>query len=1183
MPFNSVKKIFFPSVGALARLKNNNVGLFIGSRVIETRKDLKKACISYNMNFPQMARTVTILGENKIIKNANLANGFLNLKYVNKMLAGVGSSHQMIENKDLINNLSKIGLDPLNAKRKQRLSEVLEILKNDIVDQDFIYNRIEPVLQEMPLYYFITNSSRSIADQMIALKLNTFNEYIQTNDHQWAKVKDRIIYLSDSKEPNDLLNVLDGLKNVPLKSIEIHQTCKQNLTFYVFDLLEMPADMNDPIVKKNFDELSRLADERSIKIAGRTITPENIKEFFRVISHSLAQSPAPRLLRYIEMYFKAKGKEAILFAPDNDAYPECTRFTMASSQIPYTGYFLRIAKIMALHGIEVHRSYMENMENDRTRKAIKDLNIKDLDPMKALVEKLWQGAPEEQEMSAQAIREWGDPALVEPLVNNLRKGLLGPDEREAMAASLAQLGRQVENAVGIITLYVTKDGKKITNPELLQKIKSDLKTIKWAPETRMDELITKWSISLNEANFLKSAAEFIHDILSKKDPELYSEDFIADTFMGNEETGKSLINYFEFKFDPKNPLLGKPKYKDIEAMIRSGIEEKIMKIEDDPLREVFRQALGFIDYMTRTNCFKEEKSSLAYGLDGSILKEIGNYSVVPHEVFFTQTKFGRGIHTGFWPIARGGVRISHPTPENYLAESDRHLDEAYFLAGGPNSGQHLKNKGRGGSKDRILLQPGADPFQAFMGHINGLLDLILTKENITDPSLLGSEIIVHGMKDKEPTTLLFLGPDEGTAPYMDLLALRARDRGYKYWPTISTGKSEKYGGISHDEIGATSEGVITFMEESLRSINMDPQKNKFTIVQTGDTEGDLGRNNIRILFRKYKDNAIYKAIVGGKGCIIDPKGLDIEELNRLAEGKLPITKFDPEKLSEEGSIVDVGTGSLCRKVGGKIKIENIGEEKARQIWSGLVATEKADVLLPCGGRQNTITGKGDKSYPYSIPVEKILGHYNVISEGANVFFGENARLGLDKNGTVFIKDITANQNGVNFSFTEVAALLTLSVEEFLTIRDKYIVQANDVNVNNNRLEFRMINEIKAKEGTPRPTVSADINREINRIADIIRSADWINEGYSLEFLFNSLPPILIDNYKDRILKQWPASYRRAMTAAAIAQRLVFDKGINFVGKAAEENNKTEFEVIKAYAISWAETQKHIYNLSNLLE
>jgi glutamate dehydrogenase len=482
----------------------------------------------------------------------------------------------------------------------------------------------------------------------------------------------------------------------------------------------------------------------------------------------------------------------------------------------------------------------------------------------------------------------------------------------------------------------------------------------------------------------------------------------------------------------------------------------------------------------------------------------------------------------------------------------------------------LKNKGRGGCKDRLLLQPGADPFQAFMGHVNGILDLILTKETVTDPESIGREMIVHG--SKEPTTLLFLGPDEGTASYMDLLALRAKERGYKYWPTISTGKSKEYGGISHDEIGATSEGVITFMEEALKSIKIDPGKDKFTIVQTGDTEGDLGRNNIRILYRKYRDNAVYKAVVGGKGCIADTKGLDIEELNRLAEEKLPIIKYNPDKLSDEGSIVDSGAGFLWRKVGGKIEMENIGVEKARQIWSGLVATEKADVLLPCGGRQNTITGKGDKSYPYSITVDSIIGHFKVISEGANVFFGENARIALDEKGTLFIKDITANQNGVNFSFTEVAALLTLSVEEFLSIRDKYIKQGNDVNLLNNRLEFRMINEIKEKEGTPRPAISADINREINRIADIIRSADWINEGYSLEFLFNSLPHILIDNYKDRILKQWPASYRKAMTAAAIAQRLVFDKGINYVGQKAKEKNKTELAVIKEFTVKWSETQ-----------
>ena len=51
----------------------------------------------------------------------------------------------------------------------------------------------------------------------------------------------------------------------------------------------------------------------------------------------------------------------------------------------------------------------------------------------------------------------------------------------------------------------------------------------------------------------------------------------------------------------------------------------------------------------------------------------------------------------------------------------------------------------------------------------------------------------------------FFGPDEGTAPLMDAVALRARERGYKYWRTITTGKSF---GIPHDTYGLLSSGEV---------------------------------------------------------------------------------------------------------------------------------------------------------------------------------------------------------------------------------------------------------------------------------------------------------------------------------------------------------------------------------------
>ena len=51
--------------------------------------------------------------------------------------------------------------------------------------------------------------------------------------------------------------------------------------------------------------------------------------------------------------------------------------------------------------------------------------------------------------------------------------------------------------------------------------------------------------------------------------------------------------------------------------------------------------------------------------------------------------------------------------------------------------------------------------------------------------------------------MIFFGPDEGTAPLMDAVAYHAREKGYRYWRTITTGKSF---GIPHDTYGLLAGG-----------------------------------------------------------------------------------------------------------------------------------------------------------------------------------------------------------------------------------------------------------------------------------------------------------------------------------------------------------------------------------------
>jgi len=65
--------------------------------------------------------------------------------------------------------------------------------------------------------------------------------------------------------------------------------------------------------------------------------------------------------------------------------------------------------------------------------------------------------------------------------------------------------------------------------------------------------------------------------------------------------------------------------------------------------------------------------------------------------------------------------------------------------------------------------------------------------------------------------LVFCGPDEGTADYMDWAAVHAKERGYAHWSAFTTGKSTELGGIPHDLYGMVPYFFITSLPSASSS------------------------------------------------------------------------------------------------------------------------------------------------------------------------------------------------------------------------------------------------------------------------------------------------------------------------------------------------------------------------------
>ena len=116
---------------------------------------------------------------------------------------------------------------------------------------------------------------------------------------------------------------------------------------------------------------------------------------------------------------------------------------------------------------------------------------------------------------------------------------------------------------------------------------------------------------------------------------------------------------------------------------------------------------------------------------------------------------------------------------------------------------------------------------------------------------------------------------------------------------FSRDSSKHDAGFNHKEYGVTSEGVVVYLDVALRqSLHIDPQRHPFTVKITGGPDGDVAGNLIRILIRDYTNTVKIVGVADGFGVAEDPHGLDQEELLRLVAESLPITAFDPQRLSK---------------------------------------------------------------------------------------------------------------------------------------------------------------------------------------------------------------------------------------------------------------------------------------------
>jgi glutamate dehydrogenase len=695
---------------------------------------------------------------------------------------------------------------------------------------------------------------------------------------------------------------------------------------------------------------------------------------------------------------------------------------------------------------------------------------------------------------------------------------------------------QFSNGYTAMSLYLKQipDGKHPPIEASIHQIIKEISLLYCIPQNKFQALFATGRLSLQEtiyahcvwvfvshflnrlgneynalASVLDSSNSTHAELLSKLKRRLRTETFTADYILEIINSYPDLIHSLYLSFanthyvqtrgqeDDFLPTLSFLRLQVDKVLTDEELTDSINKaVVNDHHHLVMSSFRIFNNCVLKTNFYTPTKVALSFRLNPQFLPP-SEYPQPLYGMFLVISSEFRGFHLRFRDIARGGIRIVKSRSQEAYAINARSLfDENYNLA----NTQQRKNKDipEGGSKGVILLdfhhQDRAGV--AFEKYIDSILDLLLPP---ISPGIKDPIVDLYGKEE-----ILFMGPDENTADLVDWATEHARIRGAPWWKSFFTGKSPKLGGIPHDRYGMTTLSVREYVKGIYRKLNLDPSKVRK--LQTGGPDGDLGSNEILL------SNEKYTAIVDGAGVLVDPHGINHEELIRLAKARVMINSFDISKLSSDGYRVLVDENNI-RLPNGEMVFSGTTFRNTFHLRSG----QKYDTFVPCGGRPESI----DLTTANQLIVDgKCVIPY--IIEGANLFITQDAKLRLEKAGCIIYKDASANKGGVTSSSLEVLASLAFDDDSFIQhmcIREdgtapefynNYVKQVQSIIQNNARLEFEAIWREHQATGEPRSILSDTLSIAITKLDEELQNTElWNNVEFRQSVLSEALPNLLL--------------------------------------------------------------------------
>lgn len=487
-----------------------------------------------------------------------------------------------------------------------------------------------------------------------------------------------------------------------------------------------------------------------------------------------------------------------------------------------------------------------------------------------------------------------------------------------------------------------------------------------------------------------------------------------------------------------------------------------------------------------------EQGLFAFRLKGDLLKGL-EYPREPFGIFYIASDDFIGFHIRFEDVARGGLRTVVGSSSGKLQEGALGtFSECYDLAWT----QEFKNKDipEGGSKGIIFITNHAASLEECQkNYIRALFSLLIGYI--------------------EPPEYLFLGPDERMGDQtLEWIGEYSKQIGYALKGACITSRLSC--GINHKEYGVTSSGLMECVRQGLDFCGINSTEMPFTLKMAGGPDGDVAGNFLRFLEEHYSKRAKLLCIKDISGLLYDPAGLDLHALVELFHQRTPIAAYPRDQISSGGFF----------------------ERPQGAHYETFLHGVPVDLFVPCGGRRKTLNDDNIATFfQQGVPSAKL------IVEGANVYLSQGARDILERQGTVIIRDSSANKGGVICSSYEVFAQLTIG-EEGIRIYQCRLAEEILTKINHLcGLEMALLLREHKRTGAPCSLISKQISVKILEVATQIR-VQLTKEEIGLAVRAFALP--LVAELAHEAIDNLPDSYAQAIAAKFIASRFVYLWGLD---------------------------------------